>query len=387
MSVSTRREMAQMLDERMTRTYSSLFERQELEPDTSLVKTYLLEAHLPEAADGNEPGRLMRQVLTSEVLGRRILPNIHETKDESLTVVEYSLDRERVTAYIDSSNPRYWMLHSMSSSGALDDFVTRLASNSMEIDRAWLPADLLERVSGWGSFRGLNLDYDRRAVPDIDFESTAAPVEFLKMQLWGNKASEVLRILRVTGAFPHETTLAKVKVKYWLSDENTDDFSLDDVKFDGKVTARGTSFQSHIALISEIYRVYTEQIRKIENTYSLHAVVSEMGTRLYGQPVCYVLGRPILDLGAFCRNVFSASPPFRLWGVPIELSKNYYRVSALDLHVGSRLDFELTPDLIRVYLPKGSCGNTLLRLYVNLQHHYDALVRVEGANGEAVLEF
>ena len=51
MIVRNRQQMAQLLNERMTRTYTTLSQRQELEPDTSLVKTYLLEAHLPESTD------------------------------------------------------------------------------------------------------------------------------------------------------------------------------------------------------------------------------------------------------------------------------------------------------------------------------------------------
>jgi len=44
----TRQEMVQYMDQVMNSTYSPLTERQELEPDTSLVKTYLIESHLAE---------------------------------------------------------------------------------------------------------------------------------------------------------------------------------------------------------------------------------------------------------------------------------------------------------------------------------------------------
>ena len=117
----------------------------------------------------------------------------------------------------------------------MDWMIQKLIKSSPELDRAWLSADFLEYISKLGSFRGLNLDYDRRMLfhPD-DSKSLKMPLEFLKMQLWGDKAAEVLRILRDKRAFPHETTLSKVKIKFWLDKNENGDFSLDDIKYDGK---------------------------------------------------------------------------------------------------------------------------------------------------------
>ena len=51
------------------------------------------------------------------------------------------------------------------------------------------------------------------------------------------------------------------------------------------------------------------------------------------------------------------------------------QVVAVDLHTGDPIDLEVTPSTIRIYLPKGSCGNTVLRIYVNLQHYFDSAIR------------
>ena len=56
------------------------------------------------------------------------------------------------------------------------------------------------------------------------------------MQLWGNKSADVFNVLRAHGAFPHETTLSKVKIKFSLDGEQNGNFSLDDIKYDGKIT-------------------------------------------------------------------------------------------------------------------------------------------------------
>jgi hypothetical protein len=203
------------------------------------------------------------------------------------------------------------------------------------------------------------------------------------MQLWGNRAAEILQTLRGRAVFARSTTLSKVKVKRWLDrqrDENL--FSLDDVKYDGKITARGTSFQSHLGLVTAVYRSYAAKIQQFEQQYAIGYTVTD-GTRLKvdGEPLNIRFGQPIANLGVFVDSIFSASHPFRLWGVPNRIRDDLIRVAAIDLHVAHRVNFEITPNFMRIYLPKGSCGNTIARLYTNLQHHYDSLVQVR-AGGE-----
>jgi len=42
----------------------------------------------------------------------------------------------------------------------------------------------------------------------------------------------------------------------------------------------------------------------------------------------------------------------------------------------------LFPDVITVYLPEGTCGNTIARLYTNLQHSLNVGFRVEADDGQ-----
>jgi len=250
-----------------------------------------------------------------------------------------------------------------------------------------MPIQLLYEAAKYGSFRGLSLDYDRRPVPDVDFEAPNAPGETLKMQLWGNEAGEVLRVLTEVPSLAPNTALSKVKVKYWLSGERDGEFAVDDIKYNGKITSRGTSFQSHISLVSDLYRRYAAVVRHIEQQYSIGHQVEENRLQITGEPINLILTRPIENLKVFCESLFSCTDPFRLWGVPTRLSDDFWRVCAVDLHVGSRISLEIAPDFIRIYLPVGSCGNTVLRIFTNLQHHYDALIEARNGNDERIFEF
>lgn len=389
MPIQTRREMAERLEEVMSHAYTNLEERQRLEAGTSLLKTYLLEAH-----SGNAEHRDILRILTSafspEMLGRHSNANVHETQEEFFYRITAQWATNNAEFYVDASDRRFWVLHSASNSRKADKILHRVIASDTHLDCAWLPMQLLERVADMGTFKGLHLDYDHREVPDVEFEEPDAPVEYLKMQLWGNRAREVLRILRQPDAFANATTLSKVKIKHYLDrDVDDDSFSLDEVKWDGKITARGTSFQSHVNLVNSIYRSYSEKVRSFEARFSLRfeePAVNQPHAHMTmnGEPLTITFSRPIVDLKKFMESIFGGTDPFRLWGVPVSVGQNYFRVTALDLHVTNRITFEVAPDFIRVYLPEGSCGNTIVRLYTNLQHYYDSQVVLAAGGGETL---
>jgi hypothetical protein len=376
--------MAARLEEVMSHAYTDLEERQRLEAGTSLLKTYLLEAHVANAAHRDVLG-VLRSAFSTDVLGVRSNSSVHETDEEFFFRVDTAWASNSAEFYVDASDHRFWVLHSSSNSLKADRILHRVIANDSHVDSAWLPMQLLERVADLGEFRGLYLDYDRRAVPDVEFDVPDAPVEYLKMQLWGNRAKEVLRILRQPDAFANATTLSKVKIKHYLDGINEESFSLDEIKWDGKITARGTSFQSHINLVNNIYRSYADRVRGFEERFSLRygAEAANGGrTAMSGEPLNITFSRPIADLEKFLSSVFAGTDPFRLWGTPVSLGRNYYRVTALDLHVTNRITFEIAPDFMRVYLPDGSCGNTIIRLYTNLQHYYDSQVVLSAGGDE-----
>lgn len=387
MTVRNRRDMAQFLEDRMTRSYHALREEQRLPFETTLVKTYLVECHGADGAGQQALLGILRHDVAAVLRSERAEARVHETDEEGFFCLEVARgeDKVAVTVYVDASDPRFWMLHSMASSTEADWVFDRMVTGSPALDAAWLPAELLEFVVGLGSFRGLGLDFDRREVPDVDFESPEAPHQMFKMQFWGNRAADLFRLLRESKPFAEATTLSKVKVHFRLDGEG-EGFTIDDVKYNGKITARGTSFQSHTALTTALYRQYRDRVRLLQEEVPLKARSGDGRVSLSGLPVNIRFSGPIADVGRFCDSVFSCAPPFRLWGLPARVSGKCIRVTAVDLHVGGRLDFEIFEDYLRVYLRGGCCANTLLRLYTNLQHHYDATTRANLGDGRPLLQ-
>jgi hypothetical protein len=165
-------------------------------------------------------------------------------------------------------------------------------------------------------------------------------------------------------------------------------FCLDDIKYDGKIAARGTSFQSHIDLATQVYDSYTGQIQHLETTYPIRAKTGEHDHwTIGGDAIEMRFSRPVTDLEGFCQSLFSATEPFRLWGVPVQAGDSYYTVEAVDLHVGGTLRFEITHEWMLIYLADGTCGNTVLRVFTNLQRTLDAQIGAFGGDGESVFGF
>lgn len=379
--------MAARLEEVMSHAWTELEERQRLEAGTSLLKTYLLEAHSGKAGH-RDILRVLTSAFSAEILGQNSRSNVHETQEEFFYRITAQWATNTAEFFVDASDHRFWILHSTSNSRKADVILHRVIANDSHLDSAWLPMQLLERVTELGIFKGLHLDYDHREVPDVEFEEPDAPVEYLKMQLWGNRARRVLEILRQPNAFANATTLSKVKIKHFLDRAVSEEsFSLDEVKWDGKITARGTSFQSHINLVNSIYRSYSDKVRGFEKRFSLRFSTPANRRRqtiMDGEPLTLTFSRPIADLKKFMAALFGGTEPFRLWGVPVSVGENYWRVTAVDLHVTNRITFEIAPDFMRVYLPQGSCGNTIVRLFTNLQHYYDSQVALTAGGGETL---
>ncbi len=71
-------------------------------------------------------------------------------------------------------------------------------------------------------------------------------------------------------------------------------------------------------------------------------------------------------------KLLSSTKPFRLWGLKRQINKDYYKAVCVDLHTANKLTMEASPEWIRIYLPYGACGNTVLRLLTNIQQYYDS---------------
>lgn len=87
----------------------------------------------------------------------------------------------------------------------------------------------------------------------------------------------------------------------------------------------------------------------------------EKGVTIRGSPFTCDFDEPV-DPVVFCEDVTTAEEPWEMFGVRNQIDDDYWRVSGVLYHVeddeivdSSKLDFEVCPDWVRVYV-KGDCS-------------------------------
>ena len=190
-----------------------------------------------------------------------IEPEIRITNDE-LVVLKY---KGLANLYIDTYHNRIWNVYSLGNSKVIDKIINKV-SNSVYFDKVWFPHDFLLSLKNRENTktRGFGLNFDYRK-----FESDEDISPVLKMQLSGiNTASTVFKILQNVPELRDNITLSKIKLKTYNS-ESDSRFILEDVNYNGKISARGTDITQHISNTLSLKKNYFEILKNIEANYRI----------------------------------------------------------------------------------------------------------------------
>jgi hypothetical protein len=318
-----------------------------------LLKSYLMESNrgLPESHDG-------------------LLVKKSETGLPEVTALTLKYQNKNARFLVDTSDRRFWVLHTSALSDEARFLFDKLVYSPKGcFDKAWIPSQMIQEVADLprNDFKGFGLDY-------LDFfelnpeQQVEASVEELSMRVSGG--SSILALKALMSEKKLQSSLAYSSIRVRRGDRK--DYVINELTYDGRFSARGGSsidaYNSMIEITSKKYRNLIEWIER--NSLGVKEV--ENRTLVKGQAFDLIFKREIEDLSLFIDILASSKQPFRLWGVKNKITNDHYQVIGVDLHTGDSIDLELSSYLMRVYLPEGSCGNTVLRLFTNLQHYFDS---------------
>ena len=157
----------------------------------------------------------------------------------------------------------------------------------------------------------------------------------------------------------------------------------------GRFAVSGDSLDFHVQFVETVINRYRKLVELCEQRALAWAELdrshSESGGRMSGAPIAIEFSRPIEDIENFVDSMFSSREPFRLWGVP-RIEDGVAELEAVDLHVGGLLRVDIGVNWLRVFLPQGGCGNSIVRLASNLQHRFDAILSFADAELQAALQ-
>jgi len=278
-----------------------------------------------------------------------------------------------LAGYLDIANPRLWILHSIGAAKEMNENVRNMTEkdNSM-IDLPWLSSNSLQTIGAFGkTSAGFSLKYRNRFLE----AGTEIDVEDMTMRFWGSAALELIEQLKKNKRIEGGLSLNGIGLIHQFEKG----YVKEQVSWSGRIMAiRGDSIDSHFSVLNKVQTYYQNLLDVLESEYRFSYKSLPHGVAFSGESLKILFERRIGNLRDFVNSIFSTTQPFRLWGVTKELEPDRLKVKAVDLHSGGRIDFEIEPTQMTIYLQAGACANVVTRLFTNLQSTFDARSQLVG---------
>lgn len=333
------------------------------------IKTYILESNISSAENITHFPKYAKIKSTDN-------PNL------KIFYLGFRHQLESEIAYLDSSDSRFWLLHSSTGSKNIQQFVNELVlANNSQLDFAWFASNFLENKCAIGIGEGFGLKYENSFIENgnsID-ENT---LRRFSMLFWGGRPTDVLTGLKNNPGLVSGVNLSRMKQIF----KTDDGYVKESISRDGKFTlTKGDSIDSHLLAVDTIKNRYSQVIQTLERDYRINISNKENGYNVKGTYSVIILQKKIENVELFLNHFISGNQPFRIFGLPKVVTKNFASIFAIDLHTYHKFNMEITQDSIRVYLYKNSCGNLLTRLMTNLQQYYDSQTKLMGCDDEQLI--
>jgi hypothetical protein len=308
-----------------------------------------------------------------ELHGLEVVDEIMEIESD-LHILKTENREDEGWLFVDTHDERFWIIFSMGKAPffkrAIDDL---LRGEGRGLDRLWLPTEQVERVGEMGSYEGVKISFGANDVFPEEFIEDNLRFTDLNIDGSGQNSKLLYDILKGTDEIDKFLALSRIQIRREIEGE----FVRERVTNEGAFTTRGGSdIQLHISTVEQIKDRYAQLLNDIERNHIISADPKDHGGRSKGAPIIIRFSKPVPDVGEFLKHVVNAQDPFRLWGHSRKVGEEAYKVDGVDAHNGDKFLVEMSPEWIRLYLYKGACGNTALRLFTNIQQYYDPAAKL-----------
>lgn len=359
--IESRRDLFDVFQHTIEGTYDELIEDQELQPGQTMLKTFLIESNV-----------------TPDQLRDRV--DITQAREVDFDLQELVIERNgsNYTFFLDYEDARFWELYTLEESGDAKKVVADMVSGVRNgLDYTWMPVEQQRDIIDMGEFRDLGVSYDADDVFSEDYIQDRLDFGDLSVRSSGHGTGTLFDILDSHEELSSFLSLSSVGIKRQVGGS----FVLERITHNGRfTTSGGDSIQLHLDTVDEIKERYAALLRRIEENHRISYESREHGTGMDGSPLVIELDNEIEDVREFIENTVTAKNPLRLWGAKTLMDDQYWKVKGVDLHNNDKYTMEICPEWVRLYLGEEACGNTALRIYANLQRHYDsdATMEVQG---------
>lgn len=274
--------------------------------------------------------------------------------------------------FLDINDDRFPVLHTNDRSEVTSRIVETLTRDlDHTFDHVWFYSDMLKQLSEktGNTFKGFGVRYSDEHLRTE--ESADSDIEDLALSMSGSMAERMKRIIEEDPDIRKRMAFNKIRIARGSNDSIADSIQ-DDIHNTGYFSVKkGRSIQDHMQLVDIAKKEYRETVSRIED--DLIGVKTVDGkTMIDGDSFDFKFPDTVESLPSFLEMLFNSAQPFKLWGIKTKIHDDYFKILAIDLHTGSPVDFEISKDMMRMYLSKGNCGNIVLRLLTNLQIYHDS---------------
>lgn len=338
--------------------------------DQARLKTHVIEAH------GARTLREARERL--EAAAQRDGGELTATDDASLFLLTTTLGSESggepAGFWVDTANPRFWLLHAKTKADPTRQALRRLVTHNPQLDVAWLPRHQMRLLQHQFIPFGFRLGFDERLFyKGRDIADLEEPTHKLAVEHAGVGAESMYALFEANDLT--RRAMAVAEVAFWeRGDAGTQVMRL---SRDGRLLSQGQSIDSHLGAAHRMLSHYERFVLALEQRFALRMSDSESGdVVIEGRPLSLGAAKPAgFAFKQLVERLVSGVEPFRLLGSVDWRDDDLAWVDAVDLHTATAVRLDLTPEWVRMYLGAGLCGNTLARFVTNLQRSYNADLR------------
>jgi len=301
------------------------------------------------------------------------------TSERNLKILKLTRDNKLSYSYLDMLDNRFWVLYSLDNSLEIKKDIKKLIQqNNSHLDYTWFSSSSLQKISSGYPKTRFSIKFFNM------FRSESIPMTKLSIQLSAENATDIIGNLLDNPYIGKGACFSNIEV---LLSYNHSDFVKTRLSMDGSINiSRGNSINHVLEFQQQVIQGhYRPIVEKIEQDYSTDYVTSNDGIEIKGDILSIKLTSKLENLEFFTNSLLKGTNPFRFLGYPNKIDDDHYLVDVLDLHNFGHFDLEIFPDELLINLPKGTCGNSVVRLFTLCQENIDPQAKLIGGAGDAII--
>jgi hypothetical protein len=351
--------------------------------DNYKMKNTLLKSYVFETFDQSlfESSNVLTESMNVQNLFGDKKHSLHQI-DEELFILN---ENDKLIGFIEQINSRFCTLYTTESSKYSDHLAMTYVKKSSILDSLWISGkmydNLLEEITSiHHPERFTKMKFEFNAMFEKNFQ--------IKNEIIEHKVSSVSLVEELGGIVDKLNGVRK----YFSSFHSVGSLRFPshvgkgghDVYQNGKFTNRSDSFSDHRMQLKQIVAIYQNMTERLEQktwieVESIKGKDISVNNSFKASPVTIRFSKPLSSfvLNNFIEYTFpKGREPFKIYGEIKRVSEERVHIYGVDLHLWQNVILDLSTEEFILFLPKGTCGNTIHRLVTNIQRFLDPQIDV-----------